>query len=694
MPYTFWVARFLCKAHTYLRLVFASFVFLWLSSCSESVTPIPTPTTFTLSGTIIAPQGGDVANTFILACKNADCTNAPSVTVKESGVSGTFTFTLSKTTYQLVARKDVDGNGVEGGGDYKGTLANITPPNESLVLQLEQIPQPPVDPGTASIAGSIIPSGTLEPATNEPTIVPGEVIIRFENTLSAQSVAPLSVSGVNLRYIKAITSMTSLYKAAGLSETQTLELARSLEARADVAEAHPNWLLHTFKTPNDELYPLQWHYRAMNLVAAWDTEDGVSPEVVVAVVDTGIIAHPDLVAKTLPGYDFITDTTNAGDGNGRDANPKDEGGKSDYHGSHVAGTVGASSNNSIGGSGVSWGARLLPVRGLGVSGGGSYDDILAGITWAAGRSVPGVPDNPHPAKVINLSLGADIKSSCPSDATTLFTSLANEGIIVVVAAGNFNSNAATTFPANCEGVITVGATSPTGNRAPYSNYGSNIDLMAPGGDLSLSFTIGTGPDEKTFPAGVLSTIQDSSGYAYGFYEGTSMASPHVAGLVALMLAKDPNLSFQTVLTRLKEASTPLTSSQCRLAPSNCGAGLVDAAKALNSSSTPPPPPPPPPPTKTVKTFVSASYCFDERCTRVDDSQSKTVIVELKGKTPYSFTSLKAGIYKVEAWQDLDGDEFSDVDEPSGLYNGLVKVAAAEAVTGIDVRLESFTPALR
>jgi serine protease len=671
---------------------------LLLSSCSEPISP--TPATFTLSGAVTAPQDGDVVNTLILACKNGDCTNAPSVTVKASGTTGIFSFSLEQSPYTLIARKDVNGNGQEDPGDYRGTLSNLTPPNESLRLQLEQIPQPTVDPGTASISGDILPPGTLEPtslATINPnlrndlyadetaTVISSEIIIRFETTLSAQRFAPLTVSGVQLRYVETTTSGAYLYRASGLNETQTRELAKTLEARADIAEAHPNWRLHTFKTPNDELYPLQWHYGAMNLPPAWDIEDGVGSEVVVAIVDTGIVAHPDLAPKTLSGYDFITDAANAGDTNGRDNNPKDEGGKSEYHGSHVAGTVGASSDNTLGISGVSWGASLLPVRVLGINASGSYADILAGIAWAAGRSVPGIPDNPKPAKVINLSLGGNINTSCPNDANDLFMELAVDGIIVVVAAGNANVNAATTFPGNCDGVITVGATGPTGDRAPYSNYGANLDLMAPGGDLSRSFTV----NGKEYPAGVLSTVQDSSGYAYGFYQGTSMASPHVAGLVALMLANDPGLSFQTVLTRLKEASSPLTSSQCRPTPSNCGAGLVDAAKALGSTTTPPPPPPPP--TESVTTYVSASFCFDTRCTRIDDSLSKTVTLELTGRTPYSLALLKAGTYKIETWQDLNDNGVSDVDEPSGLYDTLVTVAPAQTVEDIDVRLESFNP---
>lgn len=168
--------------------------------------------------------------------------------------------------------------------------------------------------------------------------------------------------------------------------------------------------------------------------------------------------------------------------------------------------------------------------------------------------MPGVSTNPNPASVINLSLGEDIGQPCPAELSSYFQSLGDAGIIVVAAAGNAGVDAATTFPANCGGVITIGATGPTGMRVPYSNFGAAVDLMASGGDLSQTFTVAG----QAYPAGVLSTVGDDAtgGFAYAFYQGTSMAAPHVAGLVALLKAQNPALTQSEALTRLRAPRAP------------------------------------------------------------------------------------------------------------------------------------------
>lgn len=436
--------------------------------------------------------------------------------------------------------------------------------------------------------------------------VPGEVIVRFKPSVSLQSVQSLQVMGVQVQQVHPMgLADTALYRAA-LGASDTLALVQALRQRSDVLYAHPNYILKALATPNDTFYPLLWHYSAMNLPAAWDIETGTSNPVTVAVIDTGILSqHPDFAGKILQGYDFITNLNVANDGNGRDANAEDVGdeptGQSSYHGSHVAGTIAAATNNAKGIAGVSWGAKIVPARVLGV-GGGSLADIVDAILWSAGVSVPGVPPNANPAQVLNLSLGGKFTCDQAQAYQDAFNQVAAKGAIAVVAAGNSHDNASLYSPASCSGVITVGATETRNYRSYYSNYGPRIDVMAPGGDTSVG-TINKvcGPNGDQFcPDGVLSTIKnDTSGeFVYDFYQGTSMASPHIAGLVALMKSKKPSLTPAEALDVLKRTAKPLSGTACtgkpsaaldQVAPSfptlsgsDCGAGLVDAQAALQA----------------------------------------------------------------------------------------------------------------
>lgn len=301
--------------------------------------------------------------------------------------------------------------------------------------------------------------------------------------------------------------------------------------------------------PNDALYGFQWHFPAINLSEAWDITTGAA-DVVVAVVDTGILhsfsspalTHPDFIGKVVPGYDFMSSASIALDGDGRDPDPYDVGdnpsGQSSYHGSHVAGTIAAATNNGVGVAGVDWQASILPIRALG-AGGGTLFDVVEGTLWAAGHPIDGVPDNANPAHVINLSLGgAYTCTPFEQDAFDLIAASSPRRAIVVVAAGSENMDAASFSPASCRNVITVGATDLRGDRAPYSNYGTRIDVMAPGGDMSVD------RDGDGFADGVLSTLKRDSdnAFLYGFYEGTSMASPHVAGVASLMKSLDRDIT--------------------------------------------------------------------------------------------------------------------------------------------------------
>ena len=363
----------------------------------------------------------------------------------------------------------------------------------------------------------------------------------------------------------------------GIDETHRL-VAQTLMLDPEVAYAEPDRKLYPMRVPNDPLYPQQWNYfeaaGGINLPAAWDITTG-SAAIVVAVIDTGIRPHADLVGRTVPGYDFITDTTVSNDGDGRDPDPSDPGdygcgSNSSWHGTHVSGTIGASSNNGFGVTGVNWVSKILPARVLGACG-GYTSDIADAMRWSAGINVVGVPANANPARVENLSLGAT--ETCSNTFQSAIDDVVARGTVVVVAAGNENADVATSEPANCNGVIAVGATVRSGGRASFSNFGTGVTISAPGAGIL-----------STLNAGLTTPGADS----YAFYSGTSMSTPHVAGVVSLMLSQNPALTPAQVKARLQATARAFptgTGADCTTAL--CGAGIVNAAAAL--AAVPPPP---------------------------------------------------------------------------------------------------------
>jgi len=360
-----------------------------------------------------------------------------------------------------------------------------------------------------------------------------------------------------------------------LSRIEAEQLMRQIAADPNVEYVEADQILHPLLNPNDTRYNEQWGFfdsdAGIRAPQAWDKATGQG--VVVAVIDTGITSHSDLNANVLPGYDFIGDVQVAGDGNGRDSDASDPGDAyggypSSWHGTHVAGTVAALTNNGNGVAGTAFNARILPVRVLG-KGGGYTSDIADGITWASGGSVSGVPANPNPAEVLNLSLGSRSPSSCSSTTQNALQGAVNRGSIVVVAAGNSNGNVLTASGVgytmgNCGNVIVVGSHTSTGARSSFSNYGSGVDLSGPGSSILSTLNSGTSsPGSET----------------YASYSGTSMASPHVAGVAALVqsVASTP-LTHSQMRTLLRDNTRPFPST-----PSQpIGTGIVDANASVDA----------------------------------------------------------------------------------------------------------------
>lgn len=393
---------------------------------------------------------------------------------------------------------------------------------------------------------------------------------------------------------------------------QTIDHAKLMVASGEYTHAVPNFRVHAMQTltmapfpPNDREYVKQrWHYEAINLPGAVSALQGAdlsaSVRPLVAVLDTGIVAnHPDLASQLVSGYDFVSNTTSAGDGGGADADPDDaalEQGFS-FHGSHVAGTIAAQTYNGIGGAGVAPVARIMPVRVLGTDGAGSLYDILQGVRFAAGMTTDAGIVPARAADVINLSLGAE-RMSCDPLLQELFAGVRARGSMVVAAAGNESQEnllMPVSFPANCPNVFSVAATDALGQRAGYSNVGPESFVAAPGGDTSRS-TTGSG-----LPDGVYSTMASVDGVGnrlptYGFLQGTSMATPHVAGVLALMRWANPALTAQQIEDLVRNG-TIVDDLGAAGKDDNFGYGLinarkaVDAALALGGGGTTPPPAP-------------------------------------------------------------------------------------------------------
>jgi serine protease len=510
------------------------------------------------------------------------------------------------------------------------------------------------------VAALVLASGAIATAVGATPPPPARVIVGFRadaalvqqkaasdrERLAMRAKALGARLGRTLDAGAALSERVQVVSAAGMSSDA---LAATLREQPDVEYAVPDERRHRYAVPNDPLYLAgapdtgpaagQWYLRppaagvrsAIDAESAWRLSTG-SPGVVVAVVDTGVrFEHPDLLAvdaggHLLPGYDMIADVDVANDGDGRDADASDPGDwvtadevatiggrfdacdaeDSSWHGTKVAGLIGALTDNGIGMASVARDVRILPVRALGKCGG--FDsDIIAGMRWAAGLAVPGVPANPTPASIINLSLGGD--GTCHAAYQQAVADITAAGVAIVAAAGN-SAGHQVGVPGRCAGVIAVGALRHIGTKVGFSDLGPEVAISAPGGNcvnttagapclypiLTATTSGATAPGTPTWSDGVHPSL------------GTSFATPLVSGTLALMRAVRPSLTVAQATQLLKATSRPFptagsepATTQCKVpqydatgAPidqlecycttATCGAGMLDTGSAVLAAS--------------------------------------------------------------------------------------------------------------
>lgn len=437
---------------------------------------------------------------------------------------------------------------------------------------------------------------------------------------------------LNLRASRSLgAGMQLLEVTPRISGEPAAEVLARLRADPAVQYADLDVRRYPQALPNDLLYPQQWYLQApttatasaVDAETAWNISTG-SSGVVIAELDSGVrFDHPDLLraglgGRLLPGYDFISNVQVANDGNGRDPDASDPGDwvtsqdtqsapftgckvqGSSWHGTQVAGVLGAITDNQTGVAGLNWRGLILPVRVLGKCGG--YDsDILPAMLWAAGIHVDGVPDNPYPAQIENLSFGST--GSCLQDYADVISQLTAKGVLVVASAGN--DSGPVDSPADCAGVAGIAAVREVGTKVGYSNLGPQIALSAPGGNC-VNTTGGACLYPIVTTTNFGSTAPGANGYTGDADPGlgTSFATPIVTGIAALMKAVNGNLDPAELIARLEESATAFppssdptvpvcqvptpgaTQLECSCTASTCGAGMVNAARAVEDALRP------------------------------------------------------------------------------------------------------------
>ena len=381
---------------------------------------------------------------------------------------------------------------------------------------------------------------TSTPAThsgidgNSTGFVPGEILIKFKQDIGSRS-AQRGLARIQGR-VKQTVSAINVVRVE-VPKGRELSAIEALRRDENVAFVEPNYMAWALGTPNDPDFSGQWAYTTAQFPTAWGVTQG-SSDLIIAVVDTGIdLDHPDLdctvsngADKIVSGFNFVDDTNNPDDNYG--------------HGTHVAGTIAACTNNGIGGAVSAPNVRLMPVKVLNSSGSGSYSDVADGIIYAADNG----------AKIINLSLGGSASSDVLEDAVAYAS---NKGVLVIAASGNANTGIY--YPAAYSQVMAVGATDSNDVRASFSNYGTGLDVVAPG-DFIYSTVIGN----------------------YGYSSGTSMAAPHVSGLAGLIWSAEPGLSNTEIRQIIRDTADDLGTTGYDI---YYGYGRINAWNALESYAT-------------------------------------------------------------------------------------------------------------
>ncbi|TLZ28646.1 MAG: PKD domain-containing protein [Gammaproteobacteria bacterium] len=510
---------------------------------------------------------------------------------------------------------------------------------------------------TAFGAGAAGLSGEFNPVLRQPhhasvENATGRVIVKFRPANSSPQRAKLrstqdrisalmARTGLKLRAVRSVTDLLHGIRVepavAGEPIAATVQRLQA-DPEVEYAEAE-QWRYPHATTPDDPVFSQQWYLQgssattpsAVDAVTAWDTTTG-STGLVIADLDTGVrFEHPDLQwagsgGRLLPGYTFISDAFVANDGDARDADASDPGdwvvqadlsrpecnggttANSSWHGTRVSGILGAVSNNGVGIAGMTWSAWLLPVRVLGKCGGTDLD-IIAGMLWAAGIPVSGAPNNPYPARIENMSLGAP--GSCLQIYIDTISQLAAKGVLVVVSAGNEGGPVAS--PANCPGAAGVAGLRHAGTKVGYSSLGPEVAVSSPAGNcVNTAGGPCLYPITTTFNQGT--TTPGASDYTDQVNTpnlGTSFSAPIVSGIAGLMLSVNGNLNSIQLIARLKEGSqlfpqtspgtipaplmchvptgqTDVQNSECicTLDGQTCGAGMASASGALNAALRP------------------------------------------------------------------------------------------------------------
>lgn len=398
-----------------------------------------------------------------------------------------------------------------------------------------------------------------------------------------------------------VKEMASGALVVKLDQPVSLEQARILALRLaqdpEVAYAAPDVWVKPMSVPNDPWAASQWQsatlaqaFGSARFFEAWASSG--TTRVTVAVIDTGYVSHSDVSPNEIAGYDFISDPAYAGDGTARDNDPSDvgdycdaEGTDSSWHGLKVSSQIAAVANNAYGIAGAAArNATVLQIRALGRCG-GWMSDVADGVTWAAGGNIAGAPLNGTPARVINLSLGSPAGTTCFAYMQDAIDYANANRAVVVASAGNEGVDGIGA-PANCSGVIAVGAHTRSGDLANYSNRNESVTLTAPGGGSCQTQT-GTCLSEPTVSAGNAGTRSPGGEQQAVYFAGTSAAAPHVSAAAALLLAVNGDLTPAQVRSTLVSTARPHASdSFCAANPTKCGAGMLDAQAALSTVSPP------------------------------------------------------------------------------------------------------------